>query len=139
MTGKSSLPLDPKRPTSLKSDENNTVSAKNEKVTKPKINHHFINPASSDNSSLEETSNKENKSIASKNALISPSLSLNQISKNSVKPSNSVQSAALSKHLINATAPVKSQLCSGFRFECLRYSLLYELIFNLNSNQTCTK
>jgi hypothetical protein len=87
------------------SNESSSTNSQRPAVNKPKINHHFINAASPD----------DNLTKSSKNTTISPSLSLNQMGKTGLKPSNSIQSAALSKHLINATAPVKSQLCSGFR------------------------
>jgi hypothetical protein len=69
---------------------------------KPKINHHFINPSTH----ADELDNHA----------VSPSLSLNQINnaKNGVKQSKS--EISLNDRLINATAPVKSQLCSGFRY-----------------------
>ena len=128
MSAKSSLPIEAKRPTSLKATNSvdlnipknlvenllpnnessqNSSSANSQRpaVNKPKINHHFINA---------NTSHDDNLTKSSKTA-ISPSLSLNQITKPGLKASSSIQSVALSKHLINATAPVKSQLCSGFR------------------------
>ena len=83
--------------------------------SKPKINHHFINPANADEA--ENQNNKDplfTKMAISKTTSISPSLSLNQISKNGAKYPLT-QSASLRNNLIDATAPAKSQLCSGFR------------------------
>ena len=83
--------------------------------SKPKINHHFINPANADELEAQNKDALTRAVIGGKHASVSPSLSLNQIHKSGTKPPL-MQSASLRNHLIDATAPAKSHLCSGFRF-----------------------